>query len=442
MRDPDASLQMARSTVVRRLNQPLASGHFLGSELAQNWQARGCLVSFQIADDKTIVAERLPFVSQPSEWCDAQLFEAARLTLQLQQEAVAQGFDLKDAPAWNVIFAGTRPVFCDLLSFVPLNLRRWWAAGQYARHFLIPLVLSHRRGLRTHLSFRSWRDGVPPEVARRMLGPARFLSRYWPLVAEGPSAQPFEVMAEQTGSGASRKEIQRFRSGLHSTLDWMLRGVQPRQNRSAGWQTYETQREHYGAPSVEAKRGFVEEWIRQIGPAWVVDLGCNTGEFSRMALAAGAEVVAIDADHDSVQRLFLSHPNEQRLHAVVAPLDDLSGGRGWLGSEHPGMVERLGDRFDLVLMLALIHHLAVGFSIPLEQIAALAARLSRRWLMVEWIGEQDPQMQLLCGQRQRLPSEFDIAHQRAAFETVGFTVEAERKLPGTARLLALMKKVS
>lgn len=436
MRDPDGSRQLQAHAVVRHLIRPLEDGHFLRSDLARHWQERGWLVPYRIADARTVVADRLAFVSQPVEWCDAQLHDAAVLTLQLQREAVAAGYELKDAPAWNVIFAGAVPVFCDLLSVVPLRARRWWAAGQFARHFIVPLLLSRRRGLNAYLAFRAWRDGVPPPVARRMLGPGRYLTRYWPLVADGPARSG---PAPEEGP-EPRDAILRFRDGLHSTLDWMLRGVKPRESAVSTWRDYESCRDHYDEHSLAAKRAIVGEWLERLAPGWVADLGCNTGEFSRMALAVGAEVVAIDADHDSVQRLYRAHPQERRLHPLVAVLDDLPGGCGWEGGEHPGLMERLEGRFDAVLMLALVHHLAVAAAVPLERVAVFAARLSRSRAIVEWIGEDDPQLRLLCAQRQRTAADFGIERQRAAFEAAGFIVEAERPLPGTARSMALLKK--
>ncbi|WP_295640778.1 class I SAM-dependent methyltransferase [uncultured Methylibium sp.] len=438
MRDPDAAIEFAPAHVLRHTREPLPADHFLRSALAARWVGDGRLVPFELRDDRTVVAERLPFVTHPYEWSDAQLFEAARLTLQLQQEAVAGGYDLKDASAWNIVFAGTRPVFCDLMSFEPLADRRWWAAGQFARHFLLPLVLAHRRGLPSGATFKAWRDGVPPEVARDLLGPTRFLTRYWPLMAEGRSEPAVALDAVARDGQRPAERIAAFRNRLHATLEWMLQGARPRPPAGAGWQNYEADRTHYGDASLDAKRQLVAQWLRQTAPSWVADLGCNTGEFSRLALAAGAQVVAIDADHDSIQRLFLATPDDARLHPLVAPLDDLTGGRGWAGEEHPGLAQRAEGRFDVVLMLALIHHLAIAAAVPLPQVAALAARWSRRWLIVEFIGEEDPQLRLLCGQRRREPADFGIEAQRQAFVQAGFVVEHEQALPACERTLVLL----
>jgi hypothetical protein len=151
-------------------------------------------------------------------------------------------------------------------------------------------------------------------------------------------------------------------------------------------------------------------------------------------------VIALDADHDSVQRVFLAHAGESRLHPLVAPLDDLRSSRGWGGQEHPGLDRRLEASADLVLMLALIHHLAIGSAVPLQEIARFAHRCSRDALVLEVLDEDDPQLVALCGQRRRDPAEFSAARQRVAFEAAGFRVEAEERLEGAARSLLLLRK--
>lgn len=433
MRDPAARLQLTDRAAIRHLHAPLPPSHFLRSALARRWATEARMVPFEVRGEHEIVAPRLPFVSRPDEWCDAQLHAAAAMTLDLQQEAVAGGFDLKDASAWNVLFNGTEPVFCDLLSFEELRDRRWWAAGQFARHFVLPLVLSRRRGLRAHQCFASWLDGVPSDSARRLLGPARYASRYWPLLMDADgSAQASDPPVHE-----SIDAVRHFREGLHASLRWLLRGVAPGSGRSAPtpWSDYVDERDHYAGDSLRRKRAHIATWLSGERPGWVLDLGCNTGEFALMAIDHGAEVVAIDGDHECVQRLFLSSPN-RRLHPLLASLDDLPGERGWAGREQRGLAERLGGRFDMVMMLGLVHHLMIAASIPIEQVAQFAAQCTRRWLIVEWIDGTDRQARLLCAQRRRDVSEFRIDAQREAFSAAGFSRRrgrAPRRHPAHAR---------
>lgn len=441
MRDPGARLVIEAERVVRDLKEPLAVDHFLRSELSRRWRERGDLVDFDILDNHTVTSRRIPFISLPAEWCDLQLYQAAELTLRLQCEAVEAGYDLKDASAWNVIFEGGRPVFCDLLSFEPLTQKRWWAAGQFARHFVLPLLLSRKRGFPAYKVFQAWRDGVPHDVARRMMGAGRFLTRYWPLMAGNGPARASEVL--HTEKNVDLAEIRRFRAGLESSLGWMLRGVDPGRAapQASTWANYVSERDHYAGSDIDAKRLCVDQWVRGLAPARVLDLGCNSGEFSRLAAAAGANVVAVDLDHVAIQRGAAQNSSGQ-ISFLVAPLDDLRGGFGWNGAEHPGLPTRLYRYADLVLMLALIHHLVLAASIPMNEVARFASHCAGRWLIAELIAPEDVQISVIKTQRNRHDLFPSIEAQRAAFMAEGFKVVAQHGLPTGTRELVLMERVA
>ena len=108
----------------------------------------------------------------PSEWCGAQLRDAGRLTLDISLAILFAGHELKDASAWNVLFEHTRRVFCDHLSFQTIARRQWRAFGQFTRHFAFSLAVSRVRRLHAYRLFATYRDLVPVEAARGLLGAA------------------------------------------------------------------------------------------------------------------------------------------------------------------------------------------------------------------------------------------------------------------------------
>jgi len=441
MRDPQGRVRFDGERVLRDLFSSLPREHFLHSDLAARLVRERRMLPFAWCNDRLLESPRLPFVSQPSEWCDAQLHAAGQLTLELQRDAVDAGFDLKDASAWNVLFDGCRPVLCDLLSFEQLATRKWWAMGQYARHFVFPLLASKYRAMKGHEVFSAWRDGLPAGIARRLLGRGIFFTRYGMLFlgSDGnPTTAHSSTLSVERGRDA---EVGSFRRGLHGALDWMMSGLVPSSERNrVGWSGYEGDRPHYAEASLDLKRLTVERWMANRSPAWVLDLGCNTGEFSQMALRQGANVVALDADHESVQRLYRAASSGERLYPLVARLDDIGGGRGWAGTEHPGLAERLAGRFDAVLMLALVHHLMVAAAVPVEEVARFAHRCTRDVLVVELIAETDPQLVSLCAQRGRNPLEFSLQRQRQAFLDAGFCCQEEVHLAPAHRSLVLLSR--
>src|SRR5664280_2564844 len=63
--------------------------------------------------------ERVWFPSYPYEWPPEMLWEAGRLTLDLALAALEDGYGLKDATPYNILYRGSEPVFIDVPSFEP-----------------------------------------------------------------------------------------------------------------------------------------------------------------------------------------------------------------------------------------------------------------------------------------------------------------------------------
>ncbi|OHX14740.1 hypothetical protein BI347_15445 [Chromobacterium sphagni] len=431
MRDPQGNLELEERTVVRTLHAPLDNGHYLRGPGSQQLVGKGMLLDFDFCGSSNIVAERLPFVSYPHEWSAMQLRDAARLTLDISTNLLPAGWELKDASAWNVLFKGCDPIFCDHLSFQRIDSRHWWAFGQYLQHFVFPLCVARFRDIPVSASFRLHRNGLDVRRFRALMGAGIFLTRFWPLALAGGK-----------NDGAIRQQDLAGRAGYHANLykllDWFLAAPEKRPA-SSDWTGYAAANSHYPPAARQAKRAFIGQWLNRLNPAWVADLGCNTGEYSRLALESGARVIALDADHHCIDRLYQANKGQAGLHPLVADLDDLDAGRGWAGAEFSGLAPRLAAVTKLAMMLALAHHLAISLSIPYRKIAQFAADVTQKWLIVELIDENDPLVAKLCQQRKRHPSEFLLTLQRAAF-LEKFRLLDELPLPGIGRQLLVLEK--
>lgn len=435
MRDPDGALRFEADHIARTLADASPSAGFLRSGAARSLIDQGLIVPFRFAADHELHATRIPFVSHPFEWCDAQLASAARLTLEISRSLLDSLHELKDASAWNVIFVGTKPLFCDLLSFRSITRREWWAFGQFARHFALPLAVSHEIGLHAHRAFAMSRDGMDVATARSLLGVRRYFSRYWPMTLEFKGAP---AATTKPAAAPSPEAIGGFRRQIYRYCEFSI----PKRSRSAkgsDWSAYVSRRAHYVEGAAERKREVVEQWLRRLRPVCVVDLGCNTGEYARLAATCGAErVIAIDFDHDSIEALFVAERSGTVVHPVICDISDIAGGRGWMGEESPGLIPRLAGAADVLICLALIHHLAVSESVPLAQVSRLLAALTRGHALVELIESTDPMLSTLAANRDRDPAEFSIARQLDAL-ALHFDIEARERIVGTDRELCLLR---
>jgi len=439
MRDPGGRLRLVADQAIRRLSSEHDPVSFLTDPIAQRLVRDGLLIPFEFASADALVSPRQAFVTQPTEWTDAQLHDAGQLTLELAERALAGRYELKDASAWNVLFEGTHAHFCDHLSFQPIRSRQWWAFGQFCRHFAFPLACARWRGIHCGSLFQMHRDGLPAELAKQILGCRGFASRLMPLLIYGghgvASLHESATTNDQPAETLHGAVIRYARASLLAPRT----GGQRRS--SVPWSSYVTERPHYGDAALQAKREQVMRWLAELSPTCVLDLGCNTGEISRLALSHAQRVVALDSDHDSVQRLYEAVPDDRRLYPVLANLGDMRGGRGWSASEVPGLLERLEGLADVAMMLAVVHHLHLSEGIPMEEVAALTARLTTRHLIVELVDGRDEMALRLAQQRRRSLEGFSLAQQLHAFGR-HFRCMVRCALPGMARELVLMSRLS
>jgi SAM-dependent methyltransferase len=440
MRDPVGRVEITQDAVLRHAYAPLSTSHFLDTDGAQTLIRERLLTPFQFESRSLLKARKVAFVSYPWEWTHGQFIDAASTTLDVAEEALRHGHELKDASAFNVLFNARQAEFCDHFSFQPILRREWWAYGQFVRHFLLPLAASKHAGQEAASVFKANLDGLPVGQARMLLGTRRFFHRIGLALLQGDAKTRAPVnIASTHGITLPQSTVKPLHGGVIQFLRWQLSGLK-RPLLPSTWVDYEATRTHYTDQAVSQKRNAVDRWIRQVRPGWVADLGCNQGEFSLLAAEVAKGVIAVDADYSSIEGLQARLETRHNIHTVCAMLDDLDAGRGWLGGEYKGLIPRIHECADLVMALALTHHLAIGRGVPLPEVAKLMSACTRRYLIVEMIEPQDPMIQDLLANRSRTDSaSFSLDAQRSAF-AAHFRCLEEIILAGSARRLALMEK--
>ncbi|MGH8029108.1 MAG: class I SAM-dependent methyltransferase, partial [Arenimonas sp.] len=369
------------------------------------------------------------------EWSFGQLKDAALLTLDLQMRALAHGMSLRDASAYNVQFVGGRSVLIDTLSFEVLREGRPWVAyGQFCRHFLAPLALMAKVDVRLSQLLRSHVDGVPLDLASRLL-PWRTrlspgLGLHLHLHARSQTRFSGETQGTSKVRAISLNQLRAITDSLASTvrgLDWRLGGTE--------WYDYYEANNNYGDAGLKEKEKLVGEFLDQARPKRVWDLGGNTGRFSRLAAARGAQAVTWDIDPGCVEANWrhVREHNETGVLPLLLDLTNPSPALGWAHAERDSVADR--GPADVVMALGLIHHLAISNNVPLERIAEYLARVARK-LIIEFVPKQDSQVQKLLATREDIFPGYDEAGFERAL-AAHFTVERKAPIPGTARTLYL-----
>ena len=318
--------------------------------------------------------ERLAFPSYPYEWPAEMLHASGLLTLDLALAAFDEGLGLKDATPWNVLFRGPTPVFVDWLSVERRDAHdpTWLPYAQFVRTFLLPLVAhrefqhaarsrsscraatgsspktsiarrarcraSSRRCWRTRRCRRGWRAAARP-ATRQTWAPKRIedteRARYVPAV--GVHAAPPRDGAPRTG---------RHRLGLDRRT-WPTRATTP-------------------TPTSQARNGSSRRRSSRC-----VRRECSTSAATPATSArwrpgpapASWRSTATPAVAGRVWR----RAEAERLDILplVVNLARPSPATGWRNAECPSFLARAEGHADLVLMLAVLHHLLVTERVPL-----------------------------------------------------------------------------
>lgn len=379
--------------------------------------------------------ERIPFVSYPYEWSFGMLRQAALLHLEILTAALSSGVILKDASPYNVQFCGTRPVFIDIGSFVALAPGEPWAAyRQFCELMLFPLLLQAYRHVdiqpvlrgelegvsaRQFLRWLSWRDLFRPGVFSHGWLQA-MLERHTRTVSTS-------TVRDLQSSGFSTELIRRNVAKLTrlvERLDWKPEGTQ--------WTNYRTALPHV-VQDGEAKSAFVRSVCGRRRWPLVWDLGCNDGQFSRIAAETADTVVAMDRDHGCVERLYRSLHDEHSTNILplCVNLANLSPAMGWRGRERKRLEER--GRPDLVLCLGLIHHLVIGHNIPLPEVIDWLASLGGE-VVIEFPSKQDSMVQALLRNKHDQYSDYSLAQLEHALDG-HFEIRDRTTLPSGERTL-------
>lgn len=448
-RDPSGFLFESQGTLYRQVNQSYQRDydHLNASGLYEALISQGLMVAHHEVTDipapdpelayKIIKPEVVDFISYPYEWSLLQFRSAALTTLRLARLALAHGMILKDASAYNLQFHQGRWQLIDTLSFEKYHEGEPWIAyRQFCQHFLAPMALMAYKDVRLGLMSRLFIDGVPLDIAAKLL-PMRTKFRFGLLTHIHLHARSQRKYADQPiDEDAVRGKVsKKALLGLLDSLRQTIKSLSARMDRTE-WADYYAST-NYSPEAFEDKKAIVEAFITQAQPSKVWDLGANTGEFSRLASAKGIDTVAFDIDPGAVAQNYLQVRQEQdkHLHPLIMDLTNPSPGLGWAHQERKSLIER--GPVDLVLALALVHHLAISNNVPLSKLASFFKQVCTH-LIIEFIPKSDSQVSRLLSSREDIFPDYHIEGFEQAFKA-SFDLIDKKPVKDSARTIYLMR---
>ncbi|HEX6193152.1 MAG TPA: hypothetical protein VFZ42_12345 [Chitinophagaceae bacterium] len=445
-RDPSGFIFTQDNILYRQVNKVFGEDFdfFISSGLYEKLVAKGDLIPHTVLPQNltgdpqwhaTIRPDQLSFISYPYEWSFGMLKDAALLTLELVREAISHGMILKDATPYNIQWHNGRLVFIDTLSFEKYDeTKPWIAYRQFCEQFLSPLLLTHYSKLPLQQLLLAYPDGIPIAFTSEFLPWRSRLSvdTYLHIHLHARYSQKKPATQQRKPGSFSKKKLLTLITSLQSLINKLQ--LPPATSTWSAYYEEASQRNNY----MEQKSAIINKWLTSSTKfETAADLGANTGEYAKLLAASGIKTIAADFDPYCINTLYKSlKPSGNNLLPLVIDLSLPTPAIGVNNKERQSFIER--TNVDLVLALALIHHLAIGKNIPFEMIAEFFSTIGN-YLVIEFVPKTDPKVQLMLQQKDDIYVNYSEENFEAAFATQ-YNVEDRQPIAATGRVLYLMKR--
>ena len=309
--------------------------------------------------------------------------------------------------------------------------------NEFCRLFLNPLLLQALKGVPFHPWLRGSLRGIEPGELSRLLSwhhklrPrifANVMLQAW--LQRNFGSRNFGSI-EDSGVASAQPRISHKRLvKLVTNIKKTIGGLRLPKSESP-WEGYDAD-SPYSQEARVVKERFVDRVLQLHNPDVVWDLGCNTGRYSLIAAGHARYVIALDGDPGAVVSLYRkAREGHSNILPLVIDLLDPSPERGWAQEERRGIVQR--GPADMVLVLALVHHLAITGNVPLGNIMAWLAKIARGGI-VEFVPKEDPALQRLLHRRRDIYTDYSQSSFEQALHE-HFQVTEQCSLPGSGRVL-------
>jgi len=342
---------------------------------------KGFLIDFEILDkdqhpdslkDYNIIlkAQKISFISYPYEWTFNQLKDAAIHHLNFQIFLLKLNCVLRDASAFNIQFYKGKPVFIDIMSLEEYKNGEYWSGyKQFCENFLNPLLLGHLKNIKHNDLFRGSIEGLDTVLLNKLLS---FKDKISFNIFTHVVLQSKFLQQDINNPKATREKKNKLKKFKKTSYLYMLNQLKTwisklklKENKSI-WGKYE-KCNTYTEKSLSEKEKIVSQFVKKIQPNKLIDLGCNNGQFCKIALENGAkEVVGVDFDINAISNTYrMSKKDNFNLLPLFIDLSNPSPNQGWRQLERQGFKERF--KCDAAIALAIEHHLIIGKNVPIDE---------------------------------------------------------------------------
>ena len=407
-RDNFGSVYHSNGNILRTVNK-IAEENFNNlkkQNIFRNSIDKGFLIDFDILEKNQypeqlknyniiLKAKKISFISYPYEWTFNQLKDAAIHHLNFQIFLLEQNCVLRDSSAFNIQFYKGKPIFIDIMSLkVYEDGEYWYGYKQFCENFLNPLLIGDLKNIEHNNLFRGSIEGLDTILLNKVLNIKDKISLniFTHVVLQSKFLQ--QDIKNPKATRDRKNNLKKFKKPsylfmLNQFKSWITK-LELKKNKSI-WGKYEKSNT-YTEKSLSEKEKIVSQFVKKIQPNKLIDLGCNNGQFSKIAIDSGArEVVGVDFDINAISNTYeISKKNNLNLLPLFIDLSNPSPNQGWRQLERQGFQERF--KCDAVIALAIEHHLIIGKNIPTNEFIDWIINFGKFGLL-EFIPKEDETIQ-------------------------------------------------
>ena len=350
---------------------------------------------------KLLLPNQIPFQSYPFEWSYTQWRKSILTYLRINHIALKYGMILKDATPYNFYLKGGKAVMFDTSSFMFfIENDSWVAYRQFCEEFLSPVILMHYNGSEwSKLTMANLR-GMPLSFVSKQL-PIKSWFNLTTLLhvhihSKYSGYNKSENQERKKKKGFSLEKIKSLQKMIFNTIsEW----DKPYQYKSH-WSTYykyDIESQEY----LKDKEATIRKWLEITKPKSVLDLGANTGKFSFIAAEYAEKVISLEGDENCVDEIEyqIKEKKHESVYTLIGNIAEPSPTIGLQNDETNSICKRANS--DLILGLALTHHLHISNKLSFKRIANIFSSLSLKYLIVEFIPITDAKVQILLKDKKR-----------------------------------------
>ncbi len=334
--------------------------------------------------------KKISFISYPFEWPFFLYKKAAIFHLELLIDCLENNYTLSDSSPYNIQFTkGLEPKFIDFGSFIPYELNSpWLGYKQFCEQFLSPLLIENYSKLNFQKLIKNNLEGIDLISTSKILPKKTFLNYK---IFANIHFHSYLINKIDSKSDKKNKNLKIKKENIISLLKSLKDLINNLKSfKKSYWGSYKSE-DSYSNEGQSEKENILANYVQNLKPNNIIDLGCNNGKFTEIALKNGANfVVGTDNDFGSLEKsCLLAQQKNLNFLPLYIDLTDPTPNIGFQNLERESFLKR-SEIFDGLIAFALIHHLCLSKNIPLKKVILFILSLANSGI-IEFVPIEDPQ---------------------------------------------------